>query len=101
LFVDAVLCRYRAGVPWRDLPDRLGNFRGVHLRHMRLAAEQAALSTKIHATVDALGHSTGFQLTPGQASDLDGADVLLKDLQAQTVMLDRGATMGNAPQPAI
>ena len=22
VFVEAVLCRYRAGVPWRDLPER-------------------------------------------------------------------------------
>ena len=25
LFVEAVLYRYRAGIPWRDLPERLGN----------------------------------------------------------------------------
>jgi len=24
LFVDAVLYRYRAGIPWRDLPERFG-----------------------------------------------------------------------------
>ena len=35
LFVDAVLYRYRAGIPWRDLPVRFGDFRVVHLRHTR------------------------------------------------------------------
>ena len=35
LFVDAVLYRYRAGIPWRDLPARFGDFRVVHLRHSR------------------------------------------------------------------
>ena len=25
LFVEAVLYRYRAGIPWRDLPERFGN----------------------------------------------------------------------------
>lgn len=35
LFVDAVLFRYRAGISWRDLPQRFGDFRVVHLRHMR------------------------------------------------------------------
>ena len=35
LFVDAVLFRYRAGISWRDLPERFGDFRVVHLRHMR------------------------------------------------------------------
>jgi transposase len=47
------------------------------------------LSTKLHATVDALGNPTGFHLTPGQAHDLDGADVLLKDTPAQAVIADK------------
>ena len=33
LFVEAVLYRYRAGIAWRDLPERFGDFRVVHLRH--------------------------------------------------------------------
>jgi transposase len=48
------------------------------------------LSTKIHATVDALGNPTGFFLTPGQASDLEGADVLLPTLAAPIVIADKG-----------
>lgn len=35
LFADAVLYRYRAGIPWRDLPERFGDFRVVHSRHRR------------------------------------------------------------------
>jgi len=35
LFVEAVLYRYRAGIAWRDLPERFGDFRAVHLRHSR------------------------------------------------------------------
>lgn len=35
LFVEAVLFRYRAGIAWRDLPERFGDFRVVHTRHMR------------------------------------------------------------------
>jgi len=35
LFVEAVLYRYRAGIPWRDLPERFGDFRVVHTRHTR------------------------------------------------------------------
>ena len=38
LFVDAVLYRYRAGIPWRDLPERFGDFRVVHTRFSRWAA---------------------------------------------------------------
>ena len=37
LFVDAVLYRYRAGVPWRDLPERFGDFRVVPTRFSRWA----------------------------------------------------------------
>lgn len=35
LFVEAVLYRYRAGIPWRDLPGRFGDFRVIHTRHSR------------------------------------------------------------------
>src|SRR6266567_7250867 len=27
LFVEAVLFRYRAGIPWRDLPERFGDWK--------------------------------------------------------------------------
>lgn len=30
LFVEAILYRYRAGIPWRDLPERFGDFPVVH-----------------------------------------------------------------------
>jgi len=35
LFVEAVLYRYRAGIPWRDLPSRYGDWKNVHRRHSR------------------------------------------------------------------
>ena len=35
LFVEAVLYRYRAGIPWRDLPERFGDFRVIHTRQTR------------------------------------------------------------------
>ena len=47
------------------------------------------MSTKIHATVDALGNPLSFHLTPGQAHDLDGADQLLPALVAETVLADK------------
>jgi transposase len=37
LFIEAVLCRYRAGIPWRDLPEEFGDFRVVHTRFSRWA----------------------------------------------------------------
>lgn len=38
LFVEAVLYRYRAGIPWRDLPERFGDWKNVHRRFSRWAA---------------------------------------------------------------
>jgi transposase len=36
-FVEAVLYRYRAGIPWRDLPERFGDPIKVHTRFSRCA----------------------------------------------------------------
>src|ERR1700721_1361771 len=71
LFVEAVLYRYRTGMPWRDLPERFGN------------------GTKVHARVDALGNPIGFFLTGGEAHDLVGADHLLPTMQADTLIADK------------
>ncbi|MGH2345108.1 MAG: IS5 family transposase [Chloroflexota bacterium] len=138
LFVEAVLYRYRAGIPWRDLPERFGDWKNVHRRFSRWAvsgvwarlfatlssdadneyamidativrahqhsagagkkggADQAigrskgGLSTKIHATVDALGNPTGFVLSAGQVSELAGADALLPSVDAMTLIADKG-----------
>nr|WP_233581867.1 IS5 family transposase [Legionella septentrionalis] len=135
LFVEAVLYRYRAGISWRDLPERFGDFRVIHTRHTRwsktgiwekifialsedsdneyvmidstivrhqhsagakkkkgdeaIGRSSGGLSTKIHATCDALGNPTGFHLTGGQAHDLDGADVLLENMCADALLADK------------
>ena len=47
------------------------------------------MTTKIHATVDALGNPIGFHLTGGQEHDLAGADALLPDLEAETLIADK------------
>src|ERR1700709_976320 len=36
-FVEAVLFRYRADLPWRDLPEHLGHWKNVHRRFSRWA----------------------------------------------------------------
>ncbi len=41
LFVEAVVYRYRTGIPWRDLPARFGDFRVVHTRFSRWAQRGA------------------------------------------------------------
>jgi transposase len=35
LFVDAVIYRYRTGIPWRDLPERYGHWKPTHRRYRR------------------------------------------------------------------
>ena len=35
LFVEAVLYRYRTGMPWRDLPERFGEGTKIHTRFSR------------------------------------------------------------------
>ena len=47
------------------------------------------MSTKIHAICDALGNPTQFYLTSGEAHDLNGADVLLPHVEAETLLADR------------
>src|SRR3979490_466413 len=37
LFVDAVIWKFRVGVPWRDLPERFGGWGNNHTRFQRCA----------------------------------------------------------------
>jgi transposase len=53
LFVEAVLYRYRAGIPWRDLPERFGDFRAVHTRFSRWAARGVLKEIFEHLAKDA------------------------------------------------
>ena len=52
-FVEAVLYRYRAGIPWRDLPGRFGDFRVIHTRHMRWSRSGAWEQVFKHLAADA------------------------------------------------
>jgi len=38
LFVNAVIWVFKTGSPWRDLPDRFGNWNSVHRRFSRWSA---------------------------------------------------------------
>lgn len=51
---------------------------------------RGGLSTKTHAIVNTLGNPTSIYLTSRQNDDLDGADVLLPETEADTVIADRG-----------
>ena len=87
LFVEAVLYRYRAGIPWRDLPDRFGSWKAVHtgfgrwakggvwervLRHFAAGAdtEYAMLdSTVVRAHQHSAGaHKRGVTSRPSAAA---------------------------------
>jgi len=75
LFVEAVLYRYRAGIPWRDLPERFGDPIKVHTRFshwaksgiwQRLFEHLAADADNEYAMIDstivcAHQHSAGAQ----------------------------------------
>ncbi len=39
LIMDGIFHRTRAGCPWRDLPDRFGNWKTVYNRHRRWSAD--------------------------------------------------------------
>jgi len=53
LFVEAVLFRYSAGVPWRDLPKRFGDLRVVHTRFSRWARRNVWKTLFQHLAADA------------------------------------------------
>src|ERR1019366_9033128 len=53
LFVEAVLYRYRTGIPWRDLPKRFGDFRVVHTRFSRWAKSGVWERVFKHLAMDA------------------------------------------------
>jgi transposase len=37
LFIEAVIWKFRTGAPWRDLPERFGDWKNVHRRFTRWA----------------------------------------------------------------
>ena len=83
LFVEAVLYRYRAGIPWRDLPERFGDPIKIHTRFSRWARNGvwqrmferlAADADNEYAMIDstivrAHQHSAGAQKTRRRPGD--------------------------------
>jgi transposase len=53
LFVEALEFRYRAGVPWRDLPDRFGDWKNVHRRFTSWAEKGVWQRVFEHLAADA------------------------------------------------
>lgn len=87
LFVEAVLYRYRTGMPWRDLPERFGDPIKIHTRFSRWAkkgvwqklfAMLAADADNEYAMIDstivrAHQHSAGAQKKPAKIRRSDAA----------------------------
>ena len=53
LFVEAVLYRYRTGMPWRDLPERCGAWNTMHRRQRRWSANGVGRRVCAHLAADA------------------------------------------------
>lgn len=53
LFVEAVIWKYRSGAPWRDLPERFGDWKNVHRRHSRWAKSGVWKNLFKHLAADA------------------------------------------------
>ena len=53
LFVKAVLYRYRAGIPWRDLPERFGDWKSIRRRFSRWAESGVLQAVFVHSASDA------------------------------------------------
>jgi transposase len=89
LFVEAVVYRYRAGIPWRDLPERFGPWKVVHTRFSRWAVSGVWKKMFQHLTGDADNeyamidstivrahqHSAGAQKKRGKTKPSDAARV--------------------------
>jgi transposase len=59
--INGILFRLRAGVPWRDLPVRFGDWKTVHERHRRWLADGAwdTVFAAVPADADAKGRIAG------------------------------------------
>jgi transposase len=86
-FVDAVIHRYRTGIPWRDLPESFGDWNNTHRRWSRWAKSGVWVSILALLTTDADNeyamidstivrahqHSAGAQKKPGRIRRLGRA----------------------------
>lgn len=55
--IEAIAFKYRAGVPWRDVPESFGPWQTLHYRHARWSADGtwARLLAKAQTDADAAG----------------------------------------------
>jgi transposase len=74
-FVEAVLYRYRTGMPWRDLPERFGDWKNVHRRFSRCAESGVWEQVFQHLAADADNEyamiDSSFIVGPGNTPPAD------------------------------
>ncbi|MFJ9469776.1 IS5 family transposase [Streptomyces caniferus] len=67
--VEATAWRFRTGAPWRDLPERFGNWNGDEPADHAIGRSRGGLTTKTHLVADGKGRAPAFVLTGGQVAD--------------------------------
>lgn len=88
LFVDAVLYRYRTGIPWRDLPCYFGNWRIVHTRFSRWALKGVWPKVFKHLVADADNEYAMIDSSIVRAHQ--HSSVAVKDREAQAIGRSKG-----------
>jgi len=84
--VDAVLYRYRTGIPWRDLPDCLGDWNNTHRRSSRWARRGVWAAILAVLTADA----------DNEYAMIDGTIVRAHQHSAGAVKTDGDQAIGRA-----
>ena len=88
LFLDAVLYRYRIGIPWRDLPSYFGNWSVVHTRFSRWAISGVSLKVFKHLAADADDEYAMIDSSIVRAHQ--HSSVAVKDRKAQAIGRSKG-----------
>jgi transposase len=88
-FVEAVLYRYRAGIPWRDLPERFGDWKNTHRRFSRWAKTEVWERVFQHLASDADNEYAMIDSTIVRAHQ-HSAGALKKKVEEQALGHSRG-----------
>ena len=87
LFLEAVIYRYWSGIPWRDLPERFGDWNNIARRHKCWSDNGVWQRVFEHLATDADNEYTMIDSTivrahqhASRAKGGQGADALLPDI---------------------
>jgi transposase len=101
----------KTAAPWRDLPERFGNWNSIFRRFSRWSANgvwsttcggrkrgqlnqalgrsRGGFTTKIHAAVNGMGRAIRLRLSGGQRHDMTEAEHLIHGLHSQHFIADK------------